>query len=49
MKQRNLIFLFCAVLLVAGCTEKKQNHMKSPDFEVLSLPNMCVILRLPAR
>lgn len=25
---------FCAVLLVAGCTEKKQNHMKSPDFEV---------------
>lgn len=33
MKQRNLIFLFCAVLLVAGCTEKKQNHMKSPDFE----------------
>lgn len=34
MKQRNLILLFCAVLLVAGCTEKKQNHMKSPDFEV---------------
>lgn len=33
MKQRNLILLFCAVLLVAGCTEKKQNHMKSPDFE----------------
>lgn len=33
MKQRNLIFLFCAVLLVAGCTEKKQNHMKSSDFE----------------
>lgn len=30
MKQRNLIFLFCAVLLVAGCTEKKQNQ---PDFE----------------
>ena len=34
MKQRNLILLFCAVLLVAGCTEKKQNHMKSSDFEV---------------
>ncbi len=33
MKKRNLILLFCAVLLVAGCTEKKQNHMKSPDFE----------------
>ena len=33
MKQRNLILLFCAVLLVAGCTEKKQNHMKSSDFE----------------
>lgn len=33
MKQRNLIFLFCAVLLMTGCTEKKQNHMKSSDFE----------------
>lgn len=33
MKQRNLILLFCALLLVAGCTEKKQNHMKSPDFK----------------
>ena len=33
MKQRYLIFFFWAVLLVAGCTEKKQNHMKSPDFE----------------
>ena len=26
--------LFCAVLLMAGCTEKKQNRMKSTDFEV---------------
>lgn len=34
MKQRNLILLFCAVLLMTGCTEKKQNHMKSSDFEV---------------
>lgn len=34
MKQRNLILLFCAVLLATGCTEKKQNHMKSSDFEV---------------
>ena len=34
MKQRNLILLFCAVLLMAGCTEKKQNRMKSTDFEV---------------
>lgn len=33
MKQRYLIFFFWAALLVAGCTEKKQNHMKSPDFE----------------
>ena len=33
MKQRNLILLFCAVLLMAGCTEKKKNHMKSSDFE----------------
>lgn len=33
MKQRNLILLFCAVLLMTGCTEKKQNHMKSSDFE----------------
>lgn len=33
MKQRNLILLFCAVLLATGCTEKKQNHMKSSDFE----------------
>ena len=33
MKQRNLLLLFCAVLLVAGCTEKKQKHMKSSDFE----------------
>ena len=33
MKQISLIFLFGAVLLMAGCTEKKQNHMKSPDFE----------------
>lgn len=33
MKQRNLILLFCAVLLMSGCTEKKQNHMKSSDFE----------------
>lgn len=32
MKQRNLILLFCAVLLMTGCTEKKQNHMKSSDF-----------------
>ena len=34
MKQRNLILLFCAVLLMTGCTEKKQNRMKSTDFEV---------------
>lgn len=34
MKQRNLILLFCAVLLATGCTEKKKNHMKSSDFEV---------------
>lgn len=34
MKLRNLILLFCAVLLMTGCTEKKQNHMKSSDFEV---------------
>lgn len=33
MKQRNLILLFCAVLLMTGCTEKKKNHMKSSDFE----------------
>ncbi len=33
MKQRNLILLFCAALLIVSCTEKKQNHMKSPDFE----------------
>lgn len=33
MKQRNLILLFYAVLLMTGCTEKKQNHMKSSDFE----------------
>lgn len=33
MKQISLIFLFGAVLLMAGCAEKKQNHMKSPDFE----------------
>lgn len=33
MKQRNLILLFCAVLLMTGCTEKKQNHMKTSDFE----------------
>ena len=33
MKQRNLILLFCAVLLMSGCTEKKKNHMKSSDFE----------------
>ena len=37
MKQRNLILLFCAFMLVAGCTEKKQNHMKSPDFEANQL------------
>lgn len=37
MKQRNLILLFCAVLLMTGCTEKKQNHMKSSDFEASRL------------
>ena len=33
MKQRNLILLFCAVLLVAGCTEKKSIHVKSSELE----------------
>lgn len=37
MKQRNLILLFCAVLLMTGCTEKKKNHMKSSDFEASRL------------
>ena len=37
MKQRNLILLFCAVLLMTGCTKKKQNHMKSSDFEASRL------------
>ena len=34
MKQRYFIFLFSVALLMVGCTEKKQNHMKSSDFEV---------------
>lgn len=33
MKQRNLILLFCAVLLVAGCTEKKTIHVKSTELK----------------
>ena len=37
MKQRYLIFFFWAALLIVGCTEKKQNHMKSSDFEASRL------------
>ena len=33
MKQRNLILLFCAVLLMTGCTEKKSIHVKSSELE----------------
>lgn len=33
MKQISLIFLFGAVLLMAGCAEKKSNHVQSSEFE----------------
>ena len=33
MKQISLIFLFGAVLLMAGCAEKKSNHVQSSDLE----------------
>ena len=33
MKQRNLILLFWAALLIVGCTEKKSIHVKSSELE----------------
>lgn len=33
MKQISLIFLFGAALLMAGCAEKKSNHVQSSDLE----------------
>lgn len=34
MKQISLIFLFGAALLMAGCAEKKSNHVQSSELEM---------------